>query len=81
MKSGVKVRRQHFDGLSRDSARGQEMNITVEAIYESGVLRPLEPLDKLKEHELVRITVQALSLDTEQRGQHIKINSAVARDR
>ncbi|MDQ3256351.1 MAG: antitoxin family protein, partial [Acidobacteriota bacterium] len=27
------------------------MNITVEAIYESGVLKPLEPLDALKEHE------------------------------
>jgi uncharacterized protein YrrD len=33
------------------------MTITVEAVYESGVLKPLEPLDDLKEHERVRITV------------------------
>jgi predicted DNA-binding antitoxin AbrB/MazE fold protein len=49
------------------------MNITIEAVYESGVLRPLEPLDALKEHERVWITVQALSLVTEQRQQRIKI--------
>ena len=29
----------------------------IEAIYESGVLRPLAPL-KLKEHEKVRITIE-----------------------
>jgi len=34
------------------------MGITVEAIYESGVLKPLKPLDTLQEHERVRITVQ-----------------------
>jgi len=31
---------------------------TVEAIYENGVLRPLEPLEDLKEHEHVRITIE-----------------------
>jgi predicted DNA-binding antitoxin AbrB/MazE fold protein len=33
------------------------MPITVEAIYENGVLKPAEPLP-LKEHEKVRITVE-----------------------
>ncbi|HEU4597288.1 MAG TPA: antitoxin family protein [Pyrinomonadaceae bacterium] len=50
------------------------MNITIEAVYEAGVLRPLEPPDALKEHERVRITVQALSLVTEQRRHRIKID-------
>jgi len=34
------------------------MTITVEAIYENGVLKPKEPLP-LKEHEQVQITVQS----------------------
>ena len=33
------------------------MTLTVEAIYENGVLKPLQPLP-LKEHEKVRITVE-----------------------
>ena len=33
------------------------MSITVDAIYENGVLRPAEPLP-LKEHEAVRVTIQ-----------------------
>ena len=33
------------------------MAITVEAVYENGVLKPVQPLP-LKEHEKVRITVQ-----------------------
>jgi predicted DNA-binding antitoxin AbrB/MazE fold protein len=33
------------------------MAITVEAVYEDGVLKPAQPLP-LKEHERVRITVQ-----------------------
>jgi predicted DNA-binding antitoxin AbrB/MazE fold protein len=56
------------------------MNITVEAIYESGVLKPLEPLDELKEHERVRITVQPVSLVAEQRRQRIKIDPAGAHE-
>jgi predicted DNA-binding antitoxin AbrB/MazE fold protein len=56
------------------------MNITVEAVYESGVLKPLEPLDELKEHERVRITVQPVSLVTEQRRQRIKIDPAAAHE-
>jgi predicted DNA-binding antitoxin AbrB/MazE fold protein len=34
------------------------MSITVEAVYESGVLKPERPLP-LKEHEKVRITLDA----------------------
>jgi predicted DNA-binding antitoxin AbrB/MazE fold protein len=38
------------------------MTLTIEAIYENGVLKPCEPLP-LQEHEKVTITVQpALSL-------------------
>ena len=33
------------------------MTLTVEAIYENGVLKPAEPLP-LKEHERVTVTVQ-----------------------
>jgi predicted DNA-binding antitoxin AbrB/MazE fold protein len=32
------------------------MPVTIEAVYENGVLKPLSPL-ALSEHELVRITV------------------------
>jgi predicted DNA-binding antitoxin AbrB/MazE fold protein len=34
------------------------MAISVEAVYENGMLRPTQPLP-LKEHERVRITVEA----------------------
>ena len=34
------------------------MALTVEAVYEDGVLKPAEPLP-LKEHEKVRVTVKA----------------------
>jgi predicted DNA-binding antitoxin AbrB/MazE fold protein len=33
------------------------MPLTVEAIYENGVLKPVEPLP-LKEHEKVRVTIE-----------------------
>ena len=36
------------------------MAITVEAVYEGGVLKPAEPLP-LKEHEKVRVTIEAPS--------------------
>jgi predicted DNA-binding antitoxin AbrB/MazE fold protein len=56
------------------------MTITVEAVYESGVLKPLEPLDDLKEHERVRITVQSVNTVAEQRGNRIKIDPEVAHE-
>jgi predicted DNA-binding antitoxin AbrB/MazE fold protein len=39
------------------------MRKTLEAIYENGVLRPLEPLD-LHEHQHVMVVVSELSPDT-----------------
>jgi predicted DNA-binding antitoxin AbrB/MazE fold protein len=33
------------------------MSLSVEAVYENGVLKPVEPLP-LKEHEQVRVTIQ-----------------------
>lgn len=56
------------------------MSITVEAIYESGVLKPLEPLDNLREHERVRVVVQPVSLVAEQRRERIKLDPAIALD-
>jgi predicted DNA-binding antitoxin AbrB/MazE fold protein len=43
------------------------MSITIEAIYEAGILKPLAPLPDLPEHTKVRITVEAIA-GTEQRG-------------
>ena len=33
--------------------------LTIDAIYENGVLRPLEPLQGLSEHNKVRITIES----------------------
>ena len=33
------------------------MTLTVEAVYENGVLKPAQPLP-LKEHEIVQVTIQ-----------------------
>jgi predicted DNA-binding antitoxin AbrB/MazE fold protein len=38
------------------------MPLTVEAIYENGVLKPAQPLP-LKEHERVQVTIQTPTLD------------------
>jgi predicted DNA-binding antitoxin AbrB/MazE fold protein len=63
------------------------MSITVEAIYEAGVLKPLTPLPELPEHTKVRITVEALpvtasrdSVIDQQRRHRIPLDAAVARD-
>jgi predicted DNA-binding antitoxin AbrB/MazE fold protein len=56
------------------------MDISVEAIYEAGVLRPLEPLAELREHDHVRITVQPLGLVAEQRQARIKLDEAIAHE-
>ncbi|HEY7490427.1 MAG TPA: antitoxin family protein [Candidatus Tectomicrobia bacterium] len=55
------------------------MTITIEAIYESGVLKPLSPLPHLKEHERVRITVEAPSIVDELHGK-IVIDPVVAQE-
>ncbi len=54
------------------------MSITVEAIYEAGVLKPLQPLDNLKERERVRVIVQPMSLVAEQRRERIRLDPALA---
>ena len=59
--------------------KDEQMNITIEAIYESGVLKPLEPLSHLKEHERVRITVETPSVVDELRGK-IVIDPVVAQE-
>ena len=55
------------------------MTITIEAIYESGVLRLLSPLPHLKEHERVRITVEGPGIVEELRGK-IVIDPTVAQE-
>jgi predicted DNA-binding antitoxin AbrB/MazE fold protein len=55
------------------------MSITIEAIYEAGVLKPLAPLPNLKEHERVRITVERPGVVDEMRGR-IQIDPATARE-
>lgn len=52
------------------------MSITVEAIYEAGVLKPLQPLDNFKERERVRLVVQSVSLVAEQRRERIRLDPA-----
>ena len=61
------------------------MNITVEAIYEAGVLKPLTPFPALPEHTKVRITVEVISgtmslgsVIDEQRRHRISLDAAVA---
>ncbi len=50
----------------------------MEAIYEAGVLKPLQPLDNLKERERVRVVVQPISLVAEQRRERIGLDPAIA---
>ena len=56
------------------------MNITVEAVYEAGVFKPLTPIENLKEHEKVRLVVEPVSSIDAQRQDRIKIDPAVARE-
>jgi predicted DNA-binding antitoxin AbrB/MazE fold protein len=37
------------------------MSITVEAVYEAGMLKPLSPLPELAEHSRVRVTIEPAS--------------------
>ena len=63
------------------------MSITVDAIYEAGVLKPLTPLPELPEYTKVRITVEVISgtalhdnVIDEQRRHRIPLDAAVARE-
>src|SRR5215468_12392166 len=42
-------------------AGGKIMGITIEAIYESGILRPLTPLPELEDKSRVRVTIELAS--------------------
>lgn len=55
------------------------MSITIEAIYEAGVLKPLSPLPNVKEHERVLITVEPKGSVDNLRGR-VKIDPAVAQE-
>ena len=55
------------------------MSITIEAVYEAGVLKPLSPLPGLKEHERVRITLETPSIIDEMQGK-ITIDPVVAQE-
>jgi predicted DNA-binding antitoxin AbrB/MazE fold protein len=63
------------------------MRMTIEAIYEAGILKPLVPLPDLPEHTKVRIMVGAMAgteshgsvIDT-QRQNRLRLDAQVARD-
>jgi predicted DNA-binding antitoxin AbrB/MazE fold protein len=63
------------------------MRMTIEAIYEAGILKPLAPLPDLPDHTKVRITVEAIAgpeprgtvIDA-QRKHRLHLNAQVARD-
>jgi predicted DNA-binding antitoxin AbrB/MazE fold protein len=46
-----------MDGVRSSCPGGQAMPLTVEAVYENGVLKPTQPLP-LEEHARVRVTIQ-----------------------
>lgn len=56
------------------------MTISIEAIYEAGVFKPLSPLPDLKEHEWVRITLEPLSTIAEQRKTRLHLDPQTARE-
>ena len=49
------------------------MSISIEAIYESGVLKPLSPVPELQEHEKVTLIVERESLISRQRRERIQL--------
>lgn len=56
------------------------MTITIEAIYEAGVLKPLEPLPSLEENEKVRVTVERESLIERQARNRLLLSSEALRE-
>ena len=56
------------------------MSISIEAIYEAGVLKPLSPLPGLKEHEKVKLTLEAIGYIAEQRKTRLHIDPKIARE-
>ena len=56
------------------------MSITIEAIYESGVFKPLTESANLKEGEKVRLTIEPINLLHLQRQNRIELDSDTARE-
>lgn len=56
------------------------MSVSIEAVYESGVLKPLSPLPDLKENDRVRITVEPLGAIAQQRRNRLQVDPKIARE-
>lgn len=56
------------------------MNITIEAIYEAGVLRPLQPLPDLRENEKVRVTVETEGIVERQARNRLIVDAEALRE-
>lgn len=56
------------------------MSISIEAIYEAGVLKPLSPLPDLKEHEKVKLTLEKVGYIAEQRKTRLQIDPKIGRE-
>lgn len=54
------------------------MSITVEAIYEAGVLKPLEPIPSLKENMRVRLVIETQGLVARQRRERLHADPEIA---
>jgi predicted DNA-binding antitoxin AbrB/MazE fold protein len=56
------------------------MSITVEAIYEAGMLKPLKPIPSLEENTRVRLVIATESTVSQQRRARLRLEPAAARD-
>jgi predicted DNA-binding antitoxin AbrB/MazE fold protein len=56
------------------------MSITVEAIYQAGVLKPLEPTLSLKENTRVRLVIETQGVVARQRRERLHADPEIARD-
>ncbi len=72
--------RLHSSAVIKCGSEENLMNITIEAVYEAGVFKPLTPVDSVKEHEKVRLVVVPVSSIDNQRQNRIQIDPAVARE-
>ena len=70
----------HLSGMIKCGSGEELMNITVEAVYEAGVFKPLTPIESLKEHDKVRLVVEPVGVIDAQRRNRIQIDPGVARD-
>ena len=74
----LSIRRNLF--MIESDSEDKFMNITIEAVYEAGVFKPLSPVENLKEHDKVRLVVEPANLIDAQRQNRIQIDPAVARE-